>query len=357
MLPTLAALILVSSALQDSGALSEGKNPIEFDRTGVRWAHSFQEALERARAEKHLLFLMPDNWAPTENGSLGLECFRAGALCDERIRALIDVRFVPFYFNCFEETAAFDQQALDFVVPEKKEFGKENQSFAGGIPVLLMTPQGKLVGEVGTYMSSDVVLAELQRALKKNASFDAPSKAEKAAREPFERGRFLLARGDLEGAESFLRKDAGAEALVLRARIARLSRDWKKHKKLVAEMKAPEVEDDAAVERARALLEEGQFAKAAAELHGVADSSERVDEARYLEGIAHLGAKDRDAALAIWKALVEGRPQGPWIYRADWAYANVLSNPGPSPGMDGSCPSLLGRESYAGPRNPDLPGA
>lgn len=339
-----------------SESVSKGKNPAELDRTGVAWTKTFQEALERANGEHRLLFLMPDNFAPTENGAFAHECFRAGPLSDERIAGLLQLRFVPFYFNVYEGAAAYDEQAKAFVARVKKEFGKEEQSFSGGTPILFMTPKGELVGEVGPYMACDDVLAQMLKVLKKNDAYDAPSDVEKTTKDPLVRAQQLLARQDLKQAESLLAKEKSPAALLLRLKVARLSGDWKKHAKLLADLRGDGIEDHAALERALGLCHEQEFAKAVKVLAGVGDGDERHDEARYLEGVALFRAGQRDQALGVWKTLIEGRPQGPWIYRADWAYVNVLSgDAGASSGSNGGrCPSLLGREFYAGPRNPDL---
>ncbi len=339
-----------------NGGSSKGKNPSELDRTGVPWCGSFEEALERARGERRLLFLMPDNFAPSEDGEWTHEVFRAGPLSDERISGLLRQRFVCFYFNTFQETAAYDEQAKAFVAREKKEFGKEEQVFPGGMPLLLMTPEGELAGEVSPYTSCDEVLMELSRVLKKNAAYNGPSEAEKASKEPLERARQLAVLQELAAAESLLRKEKSPEALLLRLRIARLSGEWKKHKKLVADLDGEGLAHDAALERAHGLCHEKEFAEAAEVLAAAGDASERSDEARYLEGVALFRSGKRDQALAAWKALIESRPQGPWIYRADWAYVNVLSGDAGaiSGSYDGACPSLLGREFYVGPKNPDL---
>src|SRR5262245_33953718 len=100
-------LALAGDASQD---LRPGVNPITLDRTGIEWAESFDAAMTRAKTEgeKRLLFIVADNDSPTENGALGVETFRAGPLCDERIAGLIARRFVPFYLNTFTLTAAYD---------------------------------------------------------------------------------------------------------------------------------------------------------------------------------------------------------------------------------------------------------
>ena len=354
----LASLVPLRPALQGAG-----KNPVELDRTGVPWAKSFEEALERARGEVRLLFVMPDNGAPSDSGSWSHECFRAGPLSDERIAALLQARFVPFYFNTFRETPAFDERALAFVVRVNEEFGKEEQSFDGGMPVLFMAREGELVGEVGPYMSCDEVLTQMLRILKKNSRFDAPSAAEKAVTEPLERARHLFARQDLDGAESVLKKLSSSEALVLRAKVARLAREWKRHAKLLDELQKAGLEDDHMVERAWNCLADGEVERACKAAGKVGASGARSDEARYLEGVAYfrLGRREKggswnERALGIWKTLIQTRPQGPWIYRADWAYVNALSGDAGaiSGDYDGACPSLLGRAFYAGPKNPDL---
>lgn len=337
------------------GSVPAGKNPAELDRTGIPWCRSFDEALERAKNERRLLFLMPDNFAPTENGEWSQEIFRVGPLCDERIAALIRLRFVPFYFNTFEPTAAYDERATAFVVRVKKEFGKEEQHFDGGMPLLVMTAGGDLVGELKPYSSCDDVLAQLLRILEKNAAHAAPSAAEKANADTLERARVLLALQELDKAERLLKKETAPEALVLRARMARYDGNWKKHEKCLAELVGDELADDGAVERAHALCHEREFAAASEALAAVGDASERYDEARYLEGVALFRSGERERALAVWKGLVEGRPLGPWVYRADWAYVNALTGEGGAGGAaGGSGPSLLGHGSYAGPRNPDL---
>ncbi len=365
----LSASILLSflapapQSVHSAGAGSKGKNPAELDRTGVPWSGSFRAALERARSERRLLFLMPDNFAPTENGAWSFECFRAGPLCDERVAGLLQHCFVPFYFNTFEETAAYDEQAKAFVVRVKKEFGKQEQTFAGGIPLLVMTSEGELAGELGPYMTADDVLAQLLRILEKNEAYDKPSEAEKAVQDPLVRGRLLLARADLEKAESLLKKEKSSEALLLRVKIARFGGDWKKHSKLLDDLQETELGDDYLVERAWNYLADGEIERAAKAASMVGAAAVRSDEARYLEGVARFrisrrddDAKFRGEALEIWKTLVQSRPQGPWIYRADWAYVNALTGDAGaiSGSYDGACPSLLGREFYVGPKNPDL---
>ncbi len=334
----------------------QGKHPAALDRTGVPWAEGFPQALERARAEERLLFLMPDSCGPSENGGWTQECFRAGPLSDERIAGLLQVRFVPCYFNTFEGTAAFDAQGLEFVARVRPEFAKEEQSFVGGMPLLVMTPAGELAGEVSPYMPADEVLGELLRFLKKNPAFDKPSAAEKSVTEPLEKARLAFARQDVDGAEALLKMETSPAAVRLRAKLARLSGDWKKQEKLLKDLEKAGLEEDAALERAFFLCHEQEFEEALEVLAAVGEAGERGDEARYLRGVALFRAERRDEALATWKALIQGRPQGPWIYRADWAYVNVLSGDAGaiSGSYDGPCPSLLGRAFYVGPKNPDL---
>jgi hypothetical protein len=117
------------------------------------------------------------------------------------------------------------------------------------------------------------------------------------------------------------------------------------------------------VERAWNYLADEEFERAGEAASKVAPTDARYDEGRYLEGVAYfrLGRKNKNEqwrarGLEIWKTLVQSRPQGPWIYRADWAYVNALSGDAGaiSGSYEGSCPSLLGRDFYVGPRNADL---
>jgi len=336
-------------------SVDPGKNPIELDRTGIAWAASFEAALARADAERRLLLILPDNYAPTEDGSFGFEMFRVASACDERVARLIQRRFVPYYTNLFEHTAAYDTNAFEFVVSEKKQLGKEETSFAGGLPILVMTPSGKLVADFPSAVPADEVLARLLKALEKNGKYNALSRAEKDEEDGLERARLQLALLEYDKARSELKKDTRDEALLLLARIAREEGDWKAHERTLASV-TPAHAAEAALEEAWRHFSRGSFEAAAQELATVPEANPGRDEAAYLSGLVSFHAGRKDEAIATWQDLVRSRPLGPWAYRADWASCCAQRGE-PSEWKDGLPPRvqpLLGHGEYQGIPNPDL---
>jgi len=62
-------------------------------------------------------------------------------------------------------------------------------------------------------------------------------------------------------------------------------------------------------------------------------------------------------ALRIWKETIHVCAQNPWVYRADWAYTNIMQPPRARFTTADTPVSLLNRIGYAGPQNLDLKGA
>ena len=108
--------------------------------------------------------------------------------------------------------------------------------------------------------------------------------------------------------------------------------------------------DDVRMERAYPLWFARRHKELVEHLAGFPEKSNRYTEARYYEGLAHHLLGDDRRARAIWKTTLGAREHGPWIYRADWAYATLEKDPAKQK-------SLIGRIGYFGLRNPDLEGA
>ncbi len=66
--------------------------------------------------------------------------------------------------------------------------------------VLLMTPEGKLLGRVSNYASTDKVLALMRDTLEKYPQFNQPSQAERDAKDPIEVAQIKIDLGDYEDA-------------------------------------------------------------------------------------------------------------------------------------------------------------
>ncbi len=333
------------------------KGPAALDRSGIQWVHKFDAALEKARQERRILFIVPNTWEGKGSGDFGpgLENFRVGVLCDERVRRLVNRRFVPYYCNVFEGAPAFDPDALKFIVKEKKIYGKETQTFTGGNPLLFMAPNGKLLGEVLSVTTADHVLAKMTKLLGKHRIYAQRSRAEKGL-DRLERARMFFDLGDLKRAKQSLKGDDSVAGKLLLARMARADGRWKAHARILKTIEAAEAMGDVLVERAYRFWKNAHYKELTKLLAGFPSESSRITEARYLEGLGHQHAGSKDKALAVWKKLVQSSKQDAWVYRADWAFCEVSLGPREkwAYGKEPQWPSLLDRKSYLGYPNPDV---
>lgn len=279
---------------------------------------------------------------------------RAGPFSDERVVRLANRRFVPFYFDLSNRGFAGDPDARAFVVKRRPELGGRGVPTP---PVLLMTPDGEVVGEVSNYASEDEVLRAMLAALKKRPEFDRPAPEEKAVTDPVARAEILLDLHDRKGALRALADAEGDRARYLEGHVFRLQGDWDAMEKALARVDDPDLADDVRMERAYRLWHAGDFAALRRRLQGFAKESNRYSEARYFEGLALFHLDRREAALATWRATIEACPEDPWVYRADWAFCGAQAEPGrASFSARGPRTSCLNRIGYMGRRNPDLAG-
>ncbi len=265
--------------------------------------------------------------------------------------ALINRRFVPFYFDLSDSGAAADPEARAFVVRAKPELGKCPVPTP---PLLIMTPEGEVLTEVSNYAPADRVLEVMQRVLRAHPQYDRLSPEEQKVRDPLARGQLLfeLMRWD-EATDVLARSEADA-ALYLLGHIARWRRDWKAMERWLSKVRDPALADDVRMERAYRLWYARRFKELADWLRDFPRASHRYSEARYYYGLAlyHLGKRQR--ALDVWADLIRTVPEGPWVYRADWAYTSLQQGSRLSFSTRGPRISLLGRIGYMGPPNPDL---
>ena len=277
---------------------------------------------------------------------------RAGPFSDERILRLANRRFVPFYFDLSNRGVAGDPDARAFVVKVKPEYGGR------GVPtpeLLVMTPEGKLLGSVSNYSSADKVLALMRAMLEQYPRFNQPSQAERDATDPIEVAQIKIDLGDYEGAAKALARDESQMGLYLKGRMAGRRKDWNAMAKFFQQVTKAELLDDVRVELARRYWDKGDFKKLRALMSKVEPKSNRYTEARYYEGLAlfHTGRKKK--ATEIWAKTIKGCSQDPWIYRCDWAYCNAKAKGGRTMfSSAGKRTSLLNRIGYMGRKNPDL---
>jgi tetratricopeptide (TPR) repeat protein len=278
--------------------------------------------------------------------------FRAGLLCDEAVRRLINRRFVPLYFDLDDGGAAADPAARAFVVAARPALD------AGTVAtpdVLLMTAEGRVVAELDPYQGPREFLGKLLEVLRAEPEFARASAQELALTDPLERARLALDLRDLVGAKHILAAAEGPQARYLAGHIARLEAAFETMEAEFARVDSADYADDLRVERAQRAWLTRDLATLARCTQDFPEESERCTEALYLRGLAlyHLGSEEE--ALALWQKTVLRHAQDPWIYRADWAYTEVKGGKGIAGfGTAGPRCSPLGRIGYMGHTNPDL---
>jgi tetratricopeptide (TPR) repeat protein len=275
---------------------------------------------------------------------------RAGPFSDERVVALANRRFVPFFFDLSTRGAAGDADARAFVVAARKDLRGAGVATP---PVLFMNAKGEVLAEVSNYATADQVLAAMLNVLKENPDVAKPSDDE-AKLQGVAKAQALADLQDLDGALAALEKETGAAAAYLRGRLARLKRDWDAMERAFEKVDDAALADDVRMERAHRAWAERDFEKLRDALKDFPKESNRYTEARYHEGLAHHHLGDPDKALETWKETIKACAQDPWIYRADWAYTEVQDGGRGSFSSAKKGSSLLGRIGYMGNGNPDL---
>lgn len=278
---------------------------------------------------------------------------RAGPLSDARVIGLLNRRFVPLYFDLSDRGAAADPAARKFVVAARPNLGGRQVPTP---PVLILTPEGKVLAETSNYGSTKQVLGMLVRVLKDHPEYNKPSAAEQAATSAMERARIQLDLQDLEGARKTLAREESEQAHYLLGHIARLQKRWGAMGKHLAQVKDAGLKDDARMERAYVLWHEKKYEELGVHLKDFPEQSNRYTEARYFQGLAAFHSGDKEQAQKLWETTVKSCSQDPWIYRADWAYTDLKQGRTRMMSSAGERVSLLNRIGYMGRRNPDLQG-
>lgn len=297
----------------------------------VDWARSWEQASERARAERRLILvatmLLPGFDIATTP--------RTTVFADEDIIELVNERFVPLWYERGMEAA--------FV----ESYGISQTAF--GQALLLVTPDGEVLLETQASSNPDVAYAFLRAGLERHPGFTGP-----IAQEPeptaAERARTLIARGDLASALEVLADDDSAAAQRTRARVFRLLQRGDEALAAIAAARAAGGEPAASLmlEEAELLMRMGRDREALEALDrvlattgpaNVIESSDRASapgnedpadaqanvfaKAQLLRGLMDLRLRDREAARTRWRALADGHPEN----RFAWQAAALLHSP------------------------------
>jgi tetratricopeptide (TPR) repeat protein len=221
---------------------------------------------------------------------------RAGAFSDERVIALMNRRFVPYYFNRSGLGEGGSALASKFTT------GRTKNPYAY---FAAFTPDGTYLGESELYATKDDVLAWLSKLLKDHPEFDKPT-AEEARAEGIAAARVLEETGRFAEAKE---RYATIGSPLDEARLARYALDWEAHDAALARAEAA---DQVAAERGLRLAAERKWADARALLEKAVRAhpgSARMAEMRFALGVACWFLEDRDWAKFHWMWVVENLPE------------------------------------------------
>jgi len=220
---------------------------------------------------------------------------RAGAFSDERVIALLNRRFVPYYFNRSGMGEGGNAAASRFTT------GKTENPYAY---FAAFTADGTYLGESELYATRDEVLAWLVTLLRDHPEFDKPTPDEERA-EGIQAARVLEETGHFAEARE---RYAAIGAPLDEARLARYAGDWDAHAKALARIDAA---DEIAAERGLRLVAERKWPEARALLEKAVRAhpeSGRRAEIRFALGVACWFDGDRDWAKFHWMWVVENLP-------------------------------------------------
>ncbi len=265
---------------------------------------------------------------------------------------LVNRRFIPFAFDLSSRGFLGDKAARDFVTKARPEYGGGSVSTP---KLLIMTPEGKVVGSISNYGSTQEVLRVLQESLKNAPAYAALTEAEKEYG-PYQRAELALDLLQYDDVYKALRSETTVRAHYMRGVVKRRRGQWRQMNQDFANVKGDEFADHVRVEKAYELWATGKFAELEKSLRKVRRASTRYSEAQYFIGIALFHQGHAKKAQAHWRKTIKKLPQDGWIYRADWALHDSQTKRGGAVMMTsaGNSKSALGRIGYMGRRNPDL---
>ncbi len=276
---------------------------------------------------------------------------RAGPFSDEDVQALAKLRFVPFYFDLSNAGAAADKDARAVVVKARKNL---RGMAVDTPPILFMSAEGEVLGDVANYADTKAVLAAMQKVLQQHPQYDQPSPSESEGT-PLQRALVLAGLQQFDDALALATTVDEPAARLLCARLLRKQGKAAAAREHLDKITGAELVHDVAIERSLLAWHAGEFAAMADLLRDVPSEHARYSEARYHFGLSWFHRDDTEQARAVWKELVTGRPQDRWVYRADWAFVESGSKPGNVRTFRSTDKAgLLGRIGYMGRNNPDL---
>lgn len=279
---------------------------------------------------------------------------RAGPFSEDSVISLVNRRFIPFFFDIGKDSFAGDDDARDFLIKLKPEYGKSSVPTP---PCFVFTPDGKLLTEIDNYTDAHKFLDILKKVLEKNSEYNkldsTESKlVEKANKEGaftdlLEAGKLYAELSEYGKAEDYYRsaiekgKDKKWLALFHLGRLFSKMENWKEMIKcfsITGKMEPRELaqfKDDMELEMIYEDLCKKDFKAAKAALVHVMKrypDSDRLGEMKYNLALAHYKLGEKEEAKKIWKDLKKNVNRDRWVRRA-------TQNLNPPFGTDNPCDS------------------
>ena len=230
---------------------------------------------------------------------------RAGAFCDDRVIALMNRRFVNYYYNRSGKGEGGNADAAAFTRGRTKNPYAFFAAFA---------PDGTYLGETPLYGTKDEVFTWLRELLDEHPDHDKPTADEGRALEGGGPGaaRLLDELGRHAEARKAWAAVEGSEARLAEARLARLAGDWDAHAAALGRLDAEAHAADLAAEKGHRLVASKSWAEAREHLEAALRAhpkGPRLAEMRFAAGVACWFLDDRDWAKFHWMWVVENLPE------------------------------------------------
>lgn len=261
---------------------------------------------------------------------------RGGPLADKRVIRLLNLRFVPFYFNVGQGQPGYDAQAKEVVVNIDDRFAGSSVPTP---PVWVLTPDLQLVATIDNYTPRGPFFDELVRILDENPEF-AEGGGDEEQRTGLPAARLAEDLGQYERALDLYTELDEPSALLGRARIARYRGEWDTAARLLSDLEDIGGEawtDQILVELAHADLAAERFAEARDLLTTALldhPDSPRLGEMHYYAGVAAFRSGEKDWANLHWWWVLENLPDDNQYMRCYLATA-ADAMPYPNPELGG----------------------
>jgi hypothetical protein len=268
----------------------------------AEWAADWTDASRRAREEKKLVLVLVELYGGLTIPERLPALFLVGDLADLKRHRFVGLRWKRGLQAPFQDPSVYGMGPLTF-----------------GSALLVATPDGRIVAQTAPHGAFYLDLF-LRSVLRKHPEFTG-SRVD-PAKDPLDRAEAHLRRGELEEAESLLRRPSSARGFRLQASLKARLRRGEEAREAIRNARAsagPDLAAELDVDEGVLLLGLGKPREAAKLLHSVLErspQSPRAAEARY--HLSHILLRDRVAdGKAGFEETVRTAGGTPWAKAAE----------------------------------------